>query len=71
MANTTAGGAKVRETNIKKYGSEAAWKVHMQLVGSIGGSRTGVKKGFAANPKLAAVLGSKGGKISKRRPKVV
>lgn len=75
MAGTKAGAMKLRETMIKKYGSEEDWKAHQKAIGAEGGRKTGGKKGsakpkgFAANPELARISGSKGGRISKRRKK--
>jgi len=66
MANTKVGGTKVKSTMIERYGSEAAYKVHMQLIAGIGGRKTGMK-GFALNPELARTAGKKGGSISRRR----
>jgi len=68
MANTKIGGTRVKSTMIEKYGSEAAYKSHMQLIASIGGKATGMK-GFALNPELARIAGAKGGRISRRLPK--
>jgi len=61
MAGTTEGGLKTVETNKKKYGEDFYVKI-----GAIGGSRKGIKKGFAANPELARSAGAKGGSVSKR-----
>lgn len=36
-------------------------------MGKKGGSKTGVKKGFAARPELASEMGAKGGKLSSRK----
>lgn len=38
-------------------------------IGQIGG-RKGHTGGFASNPELARIAGAKGGRISRRRPKV-
>lgn len=57
MVGTRAGGIKTRDTNYAKYGKDF-YKIH----GAKGGSKIGVKKGFAANPKLAAQAGRKGGR---------
>lgn len=60
MAGTKAGGIKAAATNKEKYGSE--------FYASIGrkGGQNGHTGGFAANPELARIAGSIGGKISKR-----
>lgn len=62
MAGTKAGGQKARETNYAKYGSD-----FYRNIGRIGG-RNGHTGGFASNPELAKIAGSKGGKISRRGP---
>jgi general stress protein YciG len=67
MAGTLAGGRRAAETNKKRYGAE-----FYKNIGSKGGKKTakdGTIKGFATNPELAAIAGSKGGKISKRGKK--
>ena len=56
---------KWRKTMLKKYGGRGGLRKKMQDIGRIGGSH-GVTGGFAANPALARVAGSKGGRISKR-----
>jgi hypothetical protein len=61
MSGTKKGGFKAAETNKKRYGKDFYKKI-----GSKGGIKTGVKKGFAANPELAAKAGKKGGAKSKR-----
>lgn len=61
MPGTIAGGHKARETNKKKYGDN-----FYRMIGSKGGQKTGIKKGFALNPALAKKAGAKGGKISRR-----
>ena len=60
MAGTKAGGQKTRETNLKKDPD------FYKKIGSKGGRKTGVLKGFAANPELARRAGVLGGKKSKR-----
>lgn len=60
MAGTRAGGLKAAETNKKKYGDN--W---FATIGAKGG-KNGHTGGFAANPELARIAGSKGGKISRR-----
>ena len=62
MSGTKVGGAKAAETNKKRYGSD--WYAR---IGRIGG-QNGNTGGFAANPELAKIAGSKGGKISRRGP---
>lgn len=57
-----------RETMIDTYGSVTE---RMQIVGAKGGSTpTKNPKGFAANPELARIAGARGGRISRRKPKV-
>lgn len=62
MAGTKAGGRKAAATNIKKYG-----KGFYARIGRKGG-QNGHTGGFAANPELAKIAGSIGGRISKRGP---
>jgi len=57
------------ETMIKKHGSREAVREWQQSIGSLGGKKTGVTKGFAhpnANPSAAGRIG---GTISRRKPK--
>ena len=61
MSGTITGGLKAVATNKERHGSDFYVRI-----GAIGGRKTGVKKGFAANPKLASKAGKKGGRISKR-----
>ncbi|MDD3481173.1 MAG: KGG domain-containing protein [Patescibacteria group bacterium] len=61
MSGTKGGGVKAADTNKKRYGKDFYKKI-----GAKGGKKTGVKKGFAANPALAREAGKKGGKRSKR-----
>jgi general stress protein YciG len=63
MVGTKAGCIKAAATNKLKYG-----KGFYAEIGKMGGSVTGVKKGFAANPALASIAGRKGGLISRRGP---
>ena len=60
MAGTKAGGYKAATTDKQKYGAE-----FYRAIGRIGGHR-GHSGGFAANPELAKIAGSIGGKRSKR-----
>lgn len=60
MAGTKAGGIKAAATNKAKYGED-----YYRELGRKGG-RNGHTGGFAANPQLARIAGSIGGKISKR-----
>lgn len=66
MANTKAGGLKVRESMIKKYGSLEAWKEQQRINGAKGGKlgRTG---GFAHPSSDPRAAGAKGGRISRRK----
>lgn len=57
MVGTKEGGLKTKLSVIEKYGED-----FYKVAGRKGGLKTGVKKGFAANPKLAAVAGAKGGR---------
>jgi hypothetical protein len=61
MSGTKKGGIQAAATNKERYGKEFYKKI-----GAKGGLKTGVKKGFAANPELARQAGKKGGRISKR-----
>lgn len=65
MPQTPAGIIKYRQTMIRKYGSEKAWREFMQNIGARGGAN-GNTGGFATNKEFAAIAGSKGGTISKR-----
>lgn len=60
MVMTKAGGSKVRKTIEERYGKD-----YWRKIGSKGGKATGMK-GFALNPELAKIAGSKGGKRSTR-----
>lgn len=62
---TKEGGAKTRETNIRKYGKD--YYANMGKTGGSFGAKDGVIKGFAKNPLLAKEAGRKGGRISKRK----
>lgn len=61
MSGTKAGGLKASVTNKEKHGED-----FYQRIGHKGGSKKGILKGFALNPKLASIAGRKGGSISKR-----
>lgn len=65
MTGTKAGGLKAAATNKNKYGND-----FYKINGAKGG-RNGHTGGFAANPALAAVAGSRGGKNSRRGWKLV
>ena len=60
MPGTRLGGLKAAETNKILHGAD-----FYARIGAKGG-RNGHTGGFAANPELARIVGSKGGKISKR-----
>ena len=60
MVGTLAGGRKAAKTNKLKYGKD-----FYARIGAKGG-RNGHTGGFAANPELAKIAGSLGGKKSKR-----
>lgn len=68
MAGNKTGGAKLRATMIKKFGSEEAWMDYIKERGRKGGSAK-VSKGFGKNPDLAREAGRRGGlvKSSNRR----
>lgn len=55
---------KLRETNIRKYGSYEAWKAEMRKRAVLGG-KAQVPKGFAMNKELASEAGKKGSPGSK------
>lgn len=61
MAGTVSGGKRAAATNRKQFGDD-----FYKIIGSKGGQKKGVKKGFALNPDLARKAGAKGGRISKR-----
>lgn len=63
MVGTKAGALKAAKTNFEKYGKD-----FYNQIGRKGGSKSGIRKGFATNPELAVIAGSKGGKISRRGP---
>lgn len=60
MSGTHIGGLKAAKTNKEKRGED-----FYRDIGRKGG-QNGHTGGFAANPELAKIAGSKGGKISKR-----
>lgn len=62
MAGTQAGGMKAAQKNLAKDPNFYA------KIGRKGG-QNGHTGGFAANPKLAAIAGAKGGRISRRTKK--
>lgn len=72
---TKAGGIKMRQTMLKKHGSEEAWKAEMGRIGSEGG-KNGHTGGFyyakwiRGDIDFIRKCGAKGGKVS-RRGKVV
>ena len=63
MSGTLAGGRKAAKTNKKQFGKD-----FYKIIGSKGGQKKGVKKGFATNPQLAKAAGAKGGRNSRRGP---
>lgn len=64
---TKAGGITLRNTMIKKLGSEEKWREFMRANGSIGGSVKSPKKGFGSMEKAKVrEAGRKGGAISRR-----
>lgn len=60
MAGTVSGGKRARDTNLKNDPQ------FYQKLGHLGGLKTGVKKGFAANRELASRAGALGGRKSTR-----
>lgn len=64
VAGTKTGGQKAAATNMELHGKD-----FYKRIGSLGGKATGYK-GFATNPELARIAGARGGRISKRRPRV-
>lgn len=60
MSGTKEGGLKARETNFRIYGSD-----FYREIGRKGG-HNGHTGGFYANPALARIAGTKGGRISRR-----
>lgn len=64
MAGTEAGGRKAAATILAKNPN------FYREIGKKGGSRSrGDKTGFALNREAARICGTKGGRISKRKPK--
>lgn len=63
MAGTKAGAQKSKEKILRTFGPD-----FYREAGRKGGSVSGIVKGFALNPKLAAEAGRKGGRISRRGP---
>lgn len=59
MSGTVAGGKKAAAKNMAKDPD------FYKKIGAIGG-RNGNTGGFAANPELARIAGTKGGRISRR-----
>jgi general stress protein YciG len=64
MAGTKEGGRKAAAKNLARDPNFYA------KIGRVGGQR-GHTGGFAANPELARIAGARGGRISRRRKKVV
>lgn len=61
MPGNKIGGQKAAKKNKEKYGDS-----FYRMIGSKGGQKTGVKKGFALNHALAKEAGAKGGRASRR-----
>lgn len=62
--------SKWRDSMIKKYGSEEAYKAFMRSLASKGGKAPHkTPRGFAANPETASEMGAIGGAKSKRTKK--
>lgn len=70
MSGSKAGGVKLRQTMINKFGSEEAWREWMKENGSKGG-KNGTTGGVAGDSERASILGAKGGKVSKRGYKFI
>jgi general stress protein YciG len=68
--NTLAGGIKYKETMIKRYGSEEAWKERMRLLGSKGGHNS-TGHTFAHGKLDPSEMGKVGGRLSRRTKKNV
>lgn len=64
MAGTKAGGAKARETNVRKYGAD-----YYRRIGAEGGKKKSPLKGFGSHPEKASEYGKIGGSRSKPRRK--
>jgi general stress protein YciG len=64
MAGTKFGGIKAAVTNKQLHGED-----FYKRIGAKGGRKTGVPKGFAANPALAKIAGRKGGSVTSGRGK--
>jgi len=64
MAGTKTGGQKAAAKNLAKD------PLFYAKIGQIGG-KNGHTGGFAANPALARIAGSMGGKISRRKKAIV
>lgn len=60
MAGTKTGGKKAALTNKLKHGAD-----FYARIGKVGG-QNGHTGGFAANPELAKIAGSIGGRVSRR-----
>lgn len=62
MSGTKAGGLKAAMKNKKLHGDD-----FYRIIGSKGGQQKPSKpRGFAANPSLASIAGTKGGRVSRR-----
>ena len=64
MSGTRAGGLKAAKTNRERQGND-----FYSIIGRKGG-RNGHTGGFAANPQIARAAGAKGGRVSKRGPRL-
>ena len=64
MAGTRAGGLKAAKTNYKRHGRD----FYKELGHKGGLAEHNTPRGFAANPTLAKIAGTKGGRISRRGP---
>jgi len=54
MSGNLAGGAKARDTNIKKYGED-----YYKKIGKLGGEKQNPKKGFGTHKELAKIMGQR------------
>ena len=75
MAGSKAGGATLRNTMIERFGSEEAWREHMRGIASKGG-KSGFTGGYwhakyvQGDVNFIRECGMRGGRKSKRRPRV-
>ena len=68
IMQTPEGVLKARQTNIKKHGSEEAWKEWLRNNAAKGGKK-GTTGGFYGNSERARQAGKIGGRISRKAAK--